>query len=112
MAGVREVGSNDGLPQHIPQDGTALIDLFLADRQGGQQAYDMSMRCINQEVPPQAFRDQIRRIKGQVETDHGALDADLADRPGQLGAERLELAAEPFADGAAAFEEALFLDGL
>ena len=54
----------------------------------------------------------VRGIDGQIQPDHGALDPDVAHQLGQLGADRLEMVAKPFADGDSALEQAVGLDGL
>ena len=70
------------------------------------------MRGVDQQPALQAVGDDRRGVDRQLEADHHALDADVADQVGQLGAQRLEVAAEPLADRPAALEQAVLLDRL
>ena len=98
--------------KHVGQDGAALVDLLVGDRQGGQQADDVAVRGVDQQPALQARGDDVRGVDRQVEADHRPQDADVADQVGQLGAKRLEVLAEPLADREPALEQAVGLDRL
>ncbi len=66
----------------------------------GKRRTTLPVRGVDQEPAVKAVGHHLRGVDGQVETDHRAQDADVPHQLGPFGSDRLEVAAEPFADRA------------
>src|SRR5690606_16598866 len=72
------------LPQNVGQDGAPLIDLVVADGQGGQKPHNGPVRGVDEQPPREALGDDLRSVESQLQADHRAEDPDVANLLGKL----------------------------
>ena len=77
----------------------------------GQQANDIAVRAVYEELAFQACIDDRRAVDGQLDADHGALDANLLDQRTAF-LQGFEASAKRIGDLGGARQQLVFLDRL
>src|SRR5438094_656973 len=85
------------LANHVRQNRTAFLRLFLGQIHGRQQTNHCAVRAIHQESPREAFFDNGGSIHNQLDADHYAGDTHLTNEIALLG-QRTEAALEQLAE--------------